>query len=115
MLLLAAITIFFTAGLLTYAAAMKADERLSVRAARIRLGDYESAPVKREEDLKESFAHRVVRPTGETVVELVKRFLPTEYVDKLRHKLVLAGRGSPEEFDRFLVVRVLSVVATWVR
>ncbi|HUY23475.1 MAG TPA: type II secretion system F family protein [Acidimicrobiales bacterium] len=111
MLILAAITIFVTAGLLTYAAAMKADERLSVRAARVRLGDYESTLVKREEDLKEPFAQRVLRPTGEMVVGLLKRFLPTEYVDKLRHKLVLAGRGSPEEVDRFLVVRVLSVVA----
>ena len=45
------------------------------------------------------------------IAGLAKAVLPTEYVDKVRHKLVIAGRGQPEESDRFLVVRVLSVVA----
>jgi tight adherence protein C len=110
MLIVAAVAIFFTASLLAYAAAMKADERLSVRAARIRLGDYESI-MKHEEDLKQPFAQRVLRPVGEGALGVLKRFLPTDYLDKMRHKLVLAGRGQPEEVDRFLVVRVLSVVA----
>lgn len=111
MLVLAAVAIFLTATLLVYAAAMKADERLSVRAARIRLGDYESAVVKHENDLRQPFAERVLRPVGLAAVDVLKRFLPSDYLDKLRHKLVLAGRGQPDEVDRFLVVRVLSVVA----
>jgi tight adherence protein C len=110
MLLLAAVAIFLTASLLAYAAAVKADERLSVRAARIRLGDYESTML-REEDLKQPFAERVIRPVGVAAVDLLKRFLPTDYLDKMRHKLVLAGRGQPDEVDRFLVVRLLSLVA----
>ena len=111
MLPLAVITIFVTASLLAYAAALKADERISVRAARARLADYEAPVVKREEDLKTPFADRVLQPVGVAVVDLVRRLLPNEYVDKLRHKLVLAGRGRPEQVDRFLMVRVLSVVA----
>jgi tight adherence protein C len=111
MLPLAVIAIFVTATSLAYAAAMKADERISVRAARIRLGDYESPVVKHEEDLTDPFAERVLRPVGDFVVGLVMRLLPTTYLDKLRHKLARAGRGTPEETDRFLVVRVLSVVA----
>ncbi len=111
MLPLAAIAIFFTATALAYAAVLKADERLSVRAARVRLGDYEAPAVKREEDLKEPFADRVLAPTAAFLVGLLKRFLPNEYVEKLRHKLVLAGRGTAEEIDEFFVLRVLSLVA----
>ncbi len=55
MLILAVIAIFVTATALAYAAALKADKRLSVRAARARLGDYDSA-IKREEDLRDPFA-----------------------------------------------------------
>jgi tight adherence protein C len=111
MLPLATVAIFVTATALAYAAALKADERISVRAARIRLGDYESQAVKREEDLREPFFERVLQPAAAFVLGLLKRFVPTEYIDKLRHKLVLAGRGQTEEVDRFLVVRVLSVAA----
>jgi len=110
MLLLVVISIFITATALTYAAAIKADGRLSVRTAHARLGDYDSA-VKREEDLKDPFAARVLAPAAAFVVASVKQFVPTEYLDKLRHKLVLAGRGQPDEIDQFLVIRVLSVVA----
>ena len=68
MLPLAVIAIFVTATALAYAAAIKADERLSVRAARVRLGDYETSVVKREEDLKEPFAERVLAPTAKFVL-----------------------------------------------
>lgn len=110
MLILVVISIFITATALTYAVAIKADGRLSVRTAHARLGDYDSA-VKREEDLKEPFAQRVLAPAAAFVVASVKQFVPTEYLDKLRHKLVLAGRGQPEEIDQFFVIRVLSIVA----
>ena len=53
----------------------------------------------------------MLAPSGAYVVATLKRFLPTEYLDKLRHKLVLAGRGPPDQIDQFLVIRVLSVVA----
>jgi len=111
MLPLAVIAIFITATGLAYAAAIKADERISVRAARIRLGDYDAPVLKREEDLKEPFAERVLRPLSEGMVGLMAKLLPTTYLDKLRHKLMLAGQGSPEEVDRFMVVRVLSIVS----
>jgi tight adherence protein C len=110
MLPLAVIAIFITATALAYAALIKADARLSVRTARVRLGDYDSA-IKREEDLKDPFVDRVVTPAAAFLVGLLKRFLPTDYIDKLRHKLGIAGRSTPEEIDQFLVLRVLSIVA----
>jgi tight adherence protein C len=111
MLAATALAIFMTASLLAYAAAMKADERISVRAVRARLADYDAPPLKREEDLRDSFTERVLRPVADLFVNLVKRFLPGHYVEKLRHKLVMAGQGHPEDVDRFLVARVASVVA----
>ena len=110
MLPLTVIAIFITATALAYAAAIKADTRLSVRTARVRLTDYDSAG-KREEDLRDPFVERVLAPAGAFLVGLLKRFLPTDYLDKLRHKLVLAGRATPEEIDEFFVLRVLSFVA----
>lgn len=111
MIVAAPLAIFVTASLLVYAAALKAGERISVRAARARLADYDAPALKREEDLKASFSERVVRPIGEFLVGLVRRFLPGHYAEKVRHKLVLAGRGQPEDIDRFLVARVLSIVS----
>jgi len=111
MLVFAAVAIFLTASLLAYAAAMKADERLSVRAAHARLGDYASTVVKHEEDLKEPFAERILRPLGEGALGLAKRFLPSDYLEKMRHKLVMAGQAQPEQMDQFLMLRVLAVVA----
>ncbi len=111
MLIITAVTTFLTASLLVYAAAMKAEERLSVHAARIRLGDYESPGIKHEEDLRQPFAERVLAPVGVALLDTLKHLLPSDYLDKLRHKLVLAGRGQPDEVDRFLVVRLLSLVA----
>ncbi|MGD0381424.1 MAG: type II secretion system F family protein [Acidimicrobiales bacterium] len=110
MLILVVITIFITATALAYAAAVQADKRLSVRATSARLGDYDSV-VKREEDLRDPFATRVLTPALMYLVGLLKKFLPTEYLDKLRHKLVIAGRGTADETDRFLVIRVVSIVA----
>jgi tight adherence protein C len=111
MLPVAVIAIFVTATSLAYAAAIKADERLSVRAARARLGDYEAPVIKREEDLKDSFAERVLEPVARVVLGQAARVLPTTYMDKVRHKLALAGKGEPEEVDRFFVARIMSIVA----
>jgi tight adherence protein C len=108
---LVALAVFFTASLLAYAAAMKADERLTVRAAHARMADYHAPVQKREDDLKTPFSERVLQPAAAFAVGLVRRLMPAHYVEKLRHKMVLAGRGQPEDIDRFLVFRVLSVVA----
>jgi tight adherence protein C len=110
-LVLAVIAVFVTVSLLVYAAVIKADERVSVRAARARLADYEAPVDRRDVALEAPIASRVFLPTGALFVGLIRRLLPTTYVDKVRHKLVLAGRGQPEDLDRYLVAQVLSVVA----
>lgn len=108
----AAVGFCLTGGLLTYAAAMKADERITARAVRARLVAYDPAPVvKREEDLREPFASRVLVPAAGALVDLARRFVPSEYVEKARHKLILAGKNQPEDLDRYLIGRILSLIA----
>jgi tight adherence protein C len=111
MLITAIIATFAAVSLLTYAAAMKADQRHSVRAAHARLADYEASVEQRDLALEEPIASRVFAPTGAFVLGLMKRILPPTYVEKVRRKLVRAGRAQTDDLDRFLVAQVLSVVA----
>jgi tight adherence protein C len=111
MLLVTVLAIGLFAGLLTIGAVIKADERITARAARARLADYDAPVVKREEELREPFADRVLVPTAAAVLGIGRRFIPAEYVDKVRTKLILAGKNQPEDLDRFLIVRIASIVA----
>jgi hypothetical protein len=60
MLPLTIVFIFVTISLLAYAAVIKADQRVSVRAARARLADYEAPSDTRDEALTEPFSTRVI-------------------------------------------------------
>jgi tight adherence protein C len=103
--------VFVTVSLLAYAAFLKADERISVRAARARLADYEAPADSRDAELSEPLSTRVLEPAAVFVAGLARAALPDSYVEEVQKKLVVAGRGQPEEADRFLVFHVLSVVA----
>jgi len=111
MLPLTIIGVFVTVSLLAYAAVIKADERISVRAARARLADYESPAQHRDVELTEPFSTRVIEPAAVFIAGLAKAVLPNEYIDKVHDKLVVAGRGHPGGADRFLGTRVLPGVA----
>jgi tight adherence protein C len=111
MLPLTLIAVFVAVGLLAYAAVIKADERISVRAARARLADYEAPADQRDVELTEPLSTRVLEPMAVFIAGLARAALPNEYVEKIQKKLVVAGRGQPEEADRFLVFHVLSVAA----
>lgn len=56
-----------------------------------------------------SFYARVVAPVFGQSTSLGKRFTPVGYVESARKKLALAGRRGPDELDRFLAVRALTV------
>ena len=112
MLIVTVLFICVAAGLLAFAAVIKADERLSARAARARLADYQPTVVldKREEDLKAPFATRVILPAMGSVLGLIRRYVPAEYIEKTRKKLVMAGKSQPEDLDRYLIVRLFCVL-----
>src|SRR5206468_6846589 len=53
------------------------------------------------ERLTQPLAPRVLKPVGERVSGLVRGLLPSNYLERLRHKLVVAGLApklGPEEF-----------------
>jgi tight adherence protein C len=45
------------------------------------------------------------------MTKLGRRYTPVGYVDGVRHKFVLAGQGTTDAVDRFLAIRVATVVA----
>jgi tight adherence protein C len=111
MLILVFFTVFVTVSGLAWAVALKADERFVARITRLRLADYNPPADKHAEELEAPLSARVLQPTGALLVEFAKRFVPAERIEKLRHKLLLTGRDGVEDLDRFLVVRVLMLVA----
>jgi tight adherence protein C len=106
---LAAFAVFGALALALIAIASQAEERSTVRASLRRIGDFEAETL-REQELTESVVSRVFLPVGKSFVDLGRRFTPGDYVDKTRRKLLIAGRGHADDIDRFLAIRVLSIV-----
>lgn len=57
------------------------------------------------------FFERVIGPLYGKAIELGKRYTPLGYVENCRMKLVHAGRRGPDELDKYLAKRVLSIGA----
>ena len=106
----AAILVGAFAVLLVVVVMMEADERVSSRATRARLVDYDAPVPERDQELRQPFADRVLVPAYGRVASLARRLVPSEHVQKTRRKLVLAGKSQPEDLDRFLVIQVLAIV-----
>ena len=45
------------------------------------------------------------------MTRLGRKYTPVGYVDNVRHKFTLAGKGNSDSVDRFLAIRVGTVVA----
>jgi tight adherence protein C len=56
-----------------------------------------------------SFFDRVIIPALDRTGRTALRFTPTGYLAKARRRMVLAGHPQPEEFDRFMAVRVVTL------
>ena len=106
---IAALAVFAALALVLIAVGGQADERATVRESLRRIGDFESEATLREQELTESVTTRVFLPVARSFIDVGRRFTPSDYVDKTRRKLLIAGRGSPEAVDRFLAVRVLTI------
>lgn len=64
-----------------------------------------------EHELQGSFMDRVGKQMFSGVGDLGRRFTPQGYIEKVRHKFVMAGRDSTAEVDRFLASRVFAICA----
>lgn len=95
--------------LVVYAALSDVEERSVVRASLRQLDDYEVQSV-REKELLAPIQERALAPLLEGLTTLGKRFTPQGYLDGVRTKLVIAGTGDQDSFDRFMAIRVVTVV-----
>jgi tight adherence protein C len=109
MLMVAVICMGAAVGLGLYAVLSQAEEKAVVRSSLRQLEDYEVESV-REKELLAPMTERAMAPFLAGLAGLGKRFTPTGYVDKVRVKLISSGRGDQEAFDRFLAIRVVTVV-----
>ena len=73
----------------------------------------ETTPVagSRDDELAKPLAQRTVGPVVIKLGNFLKRFTPVGYADEAKVKLVRAGRRGPDAADRFLAIRVVTVVA----
>lgn len=88
----------------------QAHEKSVVRDSLRALDDYEVENV-RDQELLNPLAERALLPILGALTGVGRRFTPVGYVDGIRHKFVLSGRPSAQVIDRFLAVRVITVVA----
>jgi tight adherence protein C len=112
---LAAFAVFAAIALVLLAVLGQADEKATVRASLRRIGDLETNETVRERELADPVVQRVLLPVGRSLIDVGRRFTPSDYVDKTRRKLQIAGRGNADDLDRYLAVRVVSfaLIPVW--
>jgi len=64
-----------------------------------------------DNELQGSFMDRIGKQMFTGVGDLGRKFTPAGYIEKVRHKFVMAGRDSTAEVDRFLASRVFAICA----
>src|SRR5437588_7856009 len=100
--------VFVALSLVIYVLASRVEERSTVRATLRQLDDYQ-IDNEREKELLDPFQDRVVSPILDRIIGVGRRFWPSGYADNAKRKLVIAGRPTKVELDRFLAVRVLTI------
>jgi len=106
---LIALMVFAAVALVIYAAAAHVEERSTVRASLRHLGDYESSR-SRERELLGPLTQRVA-PMFKGATDLGRRFTPVGYAERAHKKLIITGRAKAADLDRFLAIRVFTIVA----
>jgi tight adherence protein C len=109
MLMVAVVCMGAAIGLALFAVLSQAEEKAVVRASLRQLDDYEVESV-REKELLVPLRDRAVAPLLSGLTGIGKRFTPIGYVEQARVKLTSAGTGDQESVDRFLAIRVVTVV-----
>jgi tight adherence protein C len=119
MIIIAFAGVFLALTLIAWAASSQVAERTAVRGSLRQLEHYDDPEIlpSRQVELKESFAPRVVLPTVQWLAGIARRFTPQDYINKSAVKLVHAGYARTEDVQKFLAIRVLTVlmipVAWW--
>jgi tight adherence protein C len=110
MLFIALALIAGTVGFVVYTLLSDAEEKAVVRSSLRQLEGYEVQDV-RDQELLIPLYQRALLPVLRGLTALGGRFTPVGYVDQVRKKFIYAGRISADGVDRFLAIRVITVVA----
>lgn len=102
--------------LVVYALLSQAEERNIARESLSRLDGYGPGLAAttlegREADLQESLARRTIGRASATLTSIGLKYTPAGYVENTKRKFVLAGRFEAGALDRFLAMKVASIVA----
>ncbi len=109
-LLLSMILICVSIGLIVHTILSQLDERETVRASLRQLDGYE-VENQRDQQMLNPLKERALVPFLGGLTQLGRRLTPVGYVEKVRRKHVHAGEQSPQAVDRFLAIRVVTIVA----
>jgi tight adherence protein C len=97
-------------GFVVFTVLTAAEEKATVRQSLRQLEGYEVESV-RDQELLVPFRERALVPVLGGLTGLGRRFSPAGYVDKIRDKFIYAGEASPDTVDRFMAIRVVTIVA----
>ena len=110
MLIIALAGVAGALGLIVFTVLSGAEEKAVVRNSLRQLDGYEVDSV-RDQELLIPFHQRAILPILQGLTRLGGKYTPVGYVDTVRQKFIHAGEASPDAVDRFLAVRVATVVA----
>jgi tight adherence protein C len=86
------------------------EQKATVRSSLRQLDGYEVENL-RDQELLNPLSERAILPAMRALTGLGRRFTPVGYIESTKRKLVTAGMPDADTLDKFLVIRVLTVVA----
>jgi tight adherence protein C len=107
---LAVIGIGVGIALVTYALLAQAEDKRAIRESLRGLDGYETVQGQRDRELLNPLRERALLPILSGMTRLGRRYTPVGYVEGVRHKFTLAGNGNADAVDRFLAIRVATVI-----
>jgi tight adherence protein C len=108
-LLVSALLLAGAIGAAIYAVLSQIDERQMVRESLRQLNGYE-VENQRDQQLLDPLRERALKPFMDGMTGVGRRFTPVGYVEKVRQKFIHMGNPDPAAVDRFLALRVATVV-----
>ncbi|MGB3413006.1 MAG: type II secretion system F family protein [Microthrixaceae bacterium] len=108
-LILPALMIAAAVGLILYTILSQLDERQMVRSSLRQLDGYEIES-QRDQQMLDPLKDRALAPMLSGLTNLGRRLTPVGYVEKVRQKFIYMGNSNPQAVDRFLAIRVATVI-----
>lgn len=109
LLLIPVVLIALAVGAAVFTVLNQLEERQMVRTSLRQLDGYE-VENQRDQQMLNPLRDRAVAPLLEGLTNVGRRLTPVGYVEKVRQKFVHMGNTSPQAVDRFLAIRVATVV-----